>query len=177
MPVSRMRHPPQTIIPVPVNGSPAPCNNGWRLVPEIIALSVAGTWAEARAEWELDHVYLATTPGRCLCGHRIVEHCEIFNSANGNRATVGSCCVKKFLGIPFGPIFTSLRRVARDIERALNARTIEYAYANTLITLWERDFYLDTWRKRDLSRKQLAVRVALNQRVLALVGEGNHASR
>jgi hypothetical protein len=148
--------------------------NPWRLVPEILARSVASRWPEAREEWHLDRVYIGT-PGRCLCGHRIVEHCEIFNSANGNRATVGSCCVKRFLGIPSGSIFAGLRRIARNTGAALNEAVIEHASERGWINAWEEQFYRDTIRKRKLSQKQRAKRLEINQRVLVLVGEVQHA--
>jgi hypothetical protein len=140
----------------------------WRLVPEILARSVASHWAEAREEWHLDRVYVAPQ-GRCLCGHRITKHCDIFNRANGNRATVGSCCVKHFLGISSGRIFAGLRRVTRDRGAALSAAAVEYGYDRGWLTVWERGFCLDTIRKRKLSAKQRAKRVEINERLLAFV--------
>jgi hypothetical protein len=149
----------------------------WRLVGEIVGLSLADTWDEAKREWELDHVYFADTPGTCLCGKTpIREHCVLVNRANSNRAVVGSCCVKKFLpGLSSSRIFAGLRRVARSTGAALNEACIEYAHSKGYINDWERTFYLDTIRKRKLSRKQHAKRVEINERVLALVGEVQHA--
>lgn len=144
----------------------------WRLTSEILALSVAAHWADARAEWELAEVYFQQDPpGICLCGHiPIVEHCLLVNRLNGNEAVVGNHCVKRFLDIPSGPIFAGLRRIARNTGTALNEAVIEHAYAHGWINNWERAFYLDTMRRRKLSRKQCAKRVEINSRVLALVG-------
>src|SRR5262245_49233660 len=85
-----------------------------RLVEEIIALSIADTWGEARGEWTLSDVYFTDTPGRCLCGHPITEHCLLVNHLNGNEAVVGNHCVKRFLDIPSEPIFAGLRRIAHN---------------------------------------------------------------
>src|SRR5512142_394752 len=67
----------------------------YRLAHEIIALSRARTWAEAKLEWEILEVYEVKAPEACLCGHRpIVELCVLINKVNGQRATVGNHCVK-----------------------------------------------------------------------------------
>jgi hypothetical protein len=148
-------------------------NTPWRLVEEIIALSVANTWGEAKLEWRLGHVFFTDPddPGTCLCGHSpIRECCVITNCLNGNSAVVGNCCVKRFLGLPSGPIFAGLRRVAQDAGKALGAAAIEHAYKFGWISRWEYDFYHDTLRRRRLTPKQRAKRTEINVKVLARAG-------
>lgn len=142
----------------------------WRLIEEIVALSVAGNWGEARAEWALAEVYVTETPGACLCGHSITEHCLLLNQLNGNEAVVGNHCVKRFLDIPSESIFAVLRRIAHNTAAALNEAVIEYAHSKGWINDWEAKFSKDTSRKRRLSPKHRAKRVEINERVLALVG-------
>lgn len=131
-------------------------------------LSVAGSWDEAKLEWGLLEIHFEAEPRTCLCGHYpINEICVIRNHLNGNITEVGNVCVNKFLGLPSGAIFAALGRVRQDEENALNPAAIEHAHGSGWISDWDRDFYIDTWRKRVLSEKQLGQRIRINRRVLA----------
>ena len=140
----------------------------WKLSQEIIALSDADTWDEAKQEWELDYIYKAP-PGNgevCLCGHwPILEICKIRNLKNDNTAIVGNCCVKKFMKEP-NRIFRALDRIEEDYETPLNADAIYYAYDKEWIDDWQKEFYIDTWRKRKLSEKQIAKRAEINLQIM-----------
>jgi len=142
------------------------------LVERIIARSVADNWPQAKREWSLADVYLADEPRRCLCSHYpIIECCVIRNRLNGNKAVVGNYCVKRFLGLPSGPLFQAFKRIMKDRGAALNQAAVEYAHDRGWLTDEERDFYLNTirpfYRLRGLSPKQRAWRVDINERVLA----------
>jgi hypothetical protein len=139
----------------------------YQLTQAMLPLSVASSWPQAKLEWALAEVYRQDEPDTCLCGHYpINEICVLENRRNGNRAEVGNVCVKKFLGLPSDRIFQAIRRVAENPVRALNAETIQHAHQRGWITDWERNFYLDTVRKRVLTEKQAAKRLAINNRIL-----------
>lgn len=76
-------------------------------------------------------------------------------SKNHNLAIVGNCCVKKFIRLPSDKIFQAIKRVRKDNEKSLNAEAIEHAHKKQWINDWEKDFYIDIMRKRNLSSKQL----------------------
>jgi len=138
-----------------------------QLASALIPLSRGSTLSEVRGEWELAEIFHQNQPQECLCGHYpILEVCVLRNRITDSRAEVGNVCVKKFLGLPSDRIFSALRRVLRDIERALSSEVIEHAYRLHWINDWERDFYIDTWRKRLLTENQLAKRVEINRRIL-----------
>lgn len=140
----------------------------YKLTEEILARSQAVFWDAAKLEWALDHVYEADEPETCLCGHfPIVEVCELQNKMNGNRATVGNCCVKKFIGLPSDLIFQAVKRVRKDLDKSLNAQAIQYAWEKRWINDWEYKFSMDTMRKRNLSSKQMVTRTKVNEKMLA----------
>ena len=140
----------------------------YKLAEEIIGRSVADTWDEAKLEWTLDEIYEVKEPRTCLCGHfPIVEICVLKNKVNGQRAVVGNCCVKKFMGLPSQKLFDAIKRVSADESKALNAETLEHAHRKGWINDWEHRFYCDTMRKRKPSDKQLAKRIQINRKVLA----------
>lgn len=142
----------------------------YKLAEEIVALSDADTWDEAKLEWELEEVYKEDEPDRCLCGHYpINEICRLRNRENGNDAIVGNVCVKKFLGLPSDKIFQAIHRISGDNSRALNAEAIDHAHRRGWINDWERSFSFDTMRKRNLSEKQMKKRVQINVKVLRRV--------
>jgi hypothetical protein len=142
-------------------------SNQFRLFREIIALSVAKTWEEAKREWGLVDIHREDEPLTCLCGHTpIIEICLLRNRRNNNSAIVGNVCVNKFLAIESELIFAGLRRIAEDSTKALNGAATIHAHEKGWITDWEKTFSLDTVRKRKLSEKQQRKRAEINQRVL-----------
>ena len=119
-------------------------------------------------EWTLNDVYESDEPETCLCGHfPIIELCNLRNKVNGKYATVGNCCVKKFIGLPSDLIFQAVKRVRSDHAKSLNGEAIEYAFGKGWINEWERDFYFKIMRKRNLSEKQRAKKVEINDKFVA----------
>ncbi|TBT59496.1 hypothetical protein D5E76_07095 [Vibrio parahaemolyticus] len=128
----------------------------YKLTEEIIKLSQSQLWDVAKSEWTLYEIYEADEPERCLCGHfPIIEICTLKNKLNSNYATVGNCCVKKFIGLPSDKIFQAIKRVRKDDEKSLNAEAISHAYDKGWVNDWEKSFYLDVMRKRKLTPNQL----------------------
>lgn len=141
----------------------------FRLIREIIDRSEADNWQEARLEWRLADIYFADSddPGTCLCSHfPIIEHCVLRNRLNAARVEVGNVCVTRFMGINSNRVFRCLSRIMEDDSRAMNPDTIEFAFAKGLLSDWEREFSLDTWRIRKLSSRQAGKRVEINRMVL-----------
>jgi hypothetical protein len=138
-----------------------------QLIAEILERSVAQTWDEARSEWSLDEIYEADEPETCLCGHfPIIELCVLRNRRNGIQVTVGNWCVKNFIGLPSDRIFQAVKRIRRDPSNSLNPEALQHAFERQWITEWERDFYLSIMRKRNLTEKQSAKKLQINDRVL-----------
>jgi hypothetical protein len=141
-------------------------HNQWRLREEILALSEADDWLDARKEWTLIDVFFEHDQS-CLCSHTpITENCVIANGLNGNTTVVGNVCIHQFMGMPSHRIFDCLKRIGADLDKALNHDTIDHFHGQGILSWEERDFALDTMRKRKLSPEEMARRHAINQRVL-----------
>lgn len=139
----------------------------YQLTKEIVARSESKIWDAAKLEWALEEVYESEVPETCLCGHfPIIEICLLRNKRNRNTATVGNCCVKKFIGLPSDKIFQAVKRVRKDAEKSLNAEAIQHAFDRGWISEWEKDFYFDIMRKRNLSLKQAAKKEQINEKFL-----------
>ncbi len=139
----------------------------FKLIQEITTLSEAYSWDLAKSEWYLNEIYFSEDPATCLCGHYpIKELCEIKNRLNSNSVVVGNCCVKKFIGLPSDNIFQALKRVMKDYSRSLNVDTLEIAFYKKWINEWEHNFYVDTFRKRKLTDRQLAKRTQINEKII-----------
>ncbi len=135
----------------------------YRLIGEIIPLSRSSNWEEAKQEWQLSEVYQAEEPEICLCGHYpIIELCILRNRHNGKNATVGNCCVKKFIGLPSDLIFQAVKRIRSDNEKSLNSQALTHAISKGWINKWEYDFYHAVMRKRLLSPKQMTAKRNIN---------------
>lgn len=132
----------------------------YKLVEEIIGLSVSKTWEEAQKEWKLITIRIAddkeVSEGvyTCLCGHRhLKELCFIMNKHNGKEALVGNCCIKKFMhDIKSDKIFRAINAAKRS--NTISSALIDYCYEQGIINSWERGFVTDVHRKRKLTNKQ-----------------------
>lgn len=149
----------------------------YQLPRKIIALSQASNWDQAKSEWFFYRIYREEEeePDTCLCGHfPIIEVCILKNKLNSNTAVVGNCCVKKFIGLPSDKIFQAIKRVRGDNTKSLNAEAINHAFHSGWINEWERDFYMDTLRKRKPSPKQLFKREQINDKVISGIVNARH---
>lgn len=139
----------------------------YQLTHEILARSTAIAWDAAKLEWTLYEVFESDEPGTCLCGHYpIIENCVLRNKTNGVFATVGNCCVKKFIGLPSDLIFQAVKRVRSDANKSLNGEAIAYARERGWINDWEQQFYFRIMRKRNLTAKQAAKKREINENFL-----------
>ena len=145
-------------------------HHSFALGRRIVALSEAADWDRARLEWRIEDIYIQRKPETCLCGHfPINELCVLRNRKNHYKAIVGNVCVKKFMKLSSDRMFAAIKRVTADETKAFNVPVIEHAFAKRWINDWERGFYVDTWRKRKLSDRQMTKRREINRRVLAQV--------
>lgn len=146
----------------------------YKLGQEIVARSVAEVWDAAKMEWGLHEVYEADVPETCLCGHfPIIELCVLVNKRNGQLATVGNCCVKKFMGLPSDLIFQAVKRVRTDSTKSLNAEAIDHARGKGWINAWESEFYFRIMRKRILTAKQAAKKKEINEKFVLNMKRSN----
>lgn len=131
----------------------------------MLPLSRNQDWTIAKLEWNLKEVHFSQDK-TCLCTHHpISELCTIQNIITNQRVIVGNCCVTKFIGIE-SRVFDSIKRVLADIEKSVNDKVVEHAYSLNIISEWEYNFYLDTYRKRKLSVKQYNKRLQINRKIL-----------
>ena len=141
--------------------------SSFKLAAQIVALSSASVWDAAKLEWVLHEVFESEEPDTCLCGHYpIIENCVLRNKTNDQFATVGNCCVKKFIGLPSDLIFQAAKRIRLDGSKSLNGEALSYARDRGWISEWERDFYFDIMRKRSLSLKQATKKRQINEKFL-----------
>ena len=145
----------------------------YRLFSEIIDRSAAKEWEQARAEWRLVNIY-EDPDNTCLCGHHpITEICVLFNEVTGERAEVGNCCVKKF-GSKQHLVVPGIQRIRESIGAALTFPAIEFCFDQGIMRREDTLFYLDTFRKRILTERQLWRRKKINEEVLRAIERHAH---
>lgn len=153
----------------------AAISSNWKLPEELAALSVCKSWPKVLEEWSLNYVEILEGEEdmeTCLCHHHpIREVCHIVNSKNGNSSIVGNCCIKKFEDLEpvfagTHKVFDSLKKIKKDPESSANRELIEYAFSKGALDERDRQFYLDIWKKRGLTDRQLRWKSSLNQRII-----------
>lgn len=104
-------------------------HNFQNLKNHILPLSVEKTnFEEAKEEWELDHVMTTIEFDKCPCSHPIKEHCYMRNKKNGNCTYVGNVCVRRFMDIDTGNLFSGLARIKKNTTTKPNLAVIEYVH-------------------------------------------------
>lgn len=87
------------------------------------------------------------------------------NATTAHTADVGNVCVKRFLGLPSDKIFRSLKVIRRDGTKSVGAAAAAFFYERRIISKWEFDFLQDTFRKKNLTVKQLLKRADINAKI------------
>ena len=130
-------------------------------ISEIVKMSQADTWAEAKAEWEVQDIAFVKNSS-CLCGkYPIREVIDMHNHKTNKVTQVGNCCVKKFFDdSEWSKVFGAIKR------GKVNGKLILHANEKGVINNWEKDFMLDVWRKKVMSGKQREKYNNINQKIL-----------
>lgn len=144
----------------------------YKLIQALVNLSNSDKWDEAKLEWIPHDILYAEELETCLCGHPIKELCIIRNKMNDNLATVGNCCINKFTPMKTKKLFVCASKVKKDITKSFNSDFIQLAYERGRINTWEKGFYLDTWRKRNLTCKQMIKKCTINVKILTKIKVG-----
>ena len=135
------------------------------LFSEIIKVSNAEKWADAKNEWVMEKSYLREG-SECLCGkYPITKVCVLVNVLNGWQVEVGRCCAKKFK-MKLDNDYDVLQRVKKDLSKSVGARIIDLSKKKCIITEWEYKFYSDTMKKRKMTEKQENIRKQINKKIV-----------
>jgi len=143
----------------------------YQLPQKLLALSHAKTWEKAKLEW-VDINNFWWEENYCLCGHSIIENCEIVNTKNGSSAIVGNCCIKKFnKQLNSHLLFSGYRKILKDETKSLNATLINWCYVKGILNEEEREFYMSIRNKRKLTLLQLNMKIKINLRVIRFISK------
>lgn len=119
-------------------------------------------------EWIVTGI-IFVQPDFCICGHPIIENCEIRNRDTGDSLIVGNCCVKRWWNIDQKNKFTQLDKIKNDAYACVNkdfALEVRFEYTGDIINNWELGFLLDMFRKRKRSFKQREIIKRINLKIL-----------
>ena len=83
---------------------------------------------------------------------------------NGNQAIVGNCCINLFPQFS-GKVYDLASAFRALKNNKVNPALIEFARDEGIITKWEYDFSMDTWRKRKLSPRQARSRAQVKRKI------------
>jgi len=138
------------------------------LVEHILSLSEADNFDEAKTEWYLESIYYDDEWSSCPCTQAIKEVCVIANRKTGHVTSVGNSCVKNFLGIDTGNMFSLMKKLIEDEDSVIGLKLIGYVEELGYIYNSEVEFLksLAKNRKYGLSEKQNSWRSKIVRRIL-----------
>lgn len=135
------------------------------LIRNILNLSVAKTWEEAKKEWKVDNVFINPKYQTCLCSHYPIKEVIVLqNQLNTNVAEIGNCCINRFFeNKDYNKFFKALA------QNRINKLVITLAYDKGVINDWEQNFLIKTWRKKVLTEKQSYLFQQLKEKILLVL--------
>lgn len=137
------------------------------LSKHIVERSVSEDFMVAKEEWELDRIKITKEFGKCPCGHAIKEHCYIKNKLNHNMTHVGNECIKKFMRMDTGNLFSGLQRINKNQTAKPNSAVIDYAYGRGYLQENQHQFLQQIKsEKRKLTDKQKGWLEFINNKIL-----------
>lgn len=129
----------------------------------LTALSVSNIWERVLEEWEIK--YVIKRNDTCLCGHPIL-HTAILKHKHSNKIiSVGSTCVKKFLGTDISFVFKEMDIIFANKMKTVSDETLKYLNTGGQVTEWELGFYSDTRERKYLTTKQECKRIEINEKL------------
>lgn len=137
------------------------------LKKHILQLSNAKCINQAIKEWEWTSIFIQPN-SCCPCGKKpIKENCVLRNKLNGKETTVGNVCVKQFIGINTGNVFSGLKRIQQKPKNASpNQDLIKFAYDVGAIKTNENEFLNNICKKQKLTPDQEKWRNDLNKKLI-----------
>lgn len=152
--------------------------DGSRLIPAILAQSHSSAWNNARLEWWIacDIKLKSNETTHCVCGTKLsASYCILVHQFDRNRLTLGRDCAKFFNRIGPQDLCDGLPIVRLNPEVAFKGSVIQHLYGRQIIDQWERDFYVSTYCKKQLTFRQLEFRVRINEKITLRMGGFGHA--
>lgn len=146
-------------------------HNFKKLKAHILKRSLATNFDDARLEWALDYILVTQNFGKCPCGKEIKEHCYLRNEKTKKETWVGNVCVRKFMDIDAGKLFSGLKRIQKNHSAKPNDGLTEYAWnRGYLYGENEYDFLRSiTSHRRKLSERQLHWLQKINRRIVETI--------
>lgn len=139
-----------------------------KFIKKCLALSENKTeWIIAKSEWQEEYVYVCEGMlTSCLCGHAIKHVAICINKINHTEIKVGSTCIKSFFGIDIMDIIKQIESIKSNNESSFTLEVFNFLKKKANLNDWETKFYIDTYRNRQLTEKQLSKRIAINKKIL-----------
>lgn len=124
----------------------------------LLEKSISKDLDTAVKEW----IFLYTTEkeNNCICGHHIIKNCVFKNKYNGTIVTIGSTCVKKFLGIDYSDQFE-----IKNLIHKYTLRLLQYCLEQKVINQFEYDFLDNLPKFKKYSDKQKALFFKIHEKI------------
>lgn len=141
----------------------------WRLIEEVLLRSISTEWESAIDEWDHIGYDYVQSDGTCACGKQHISELNyVRNRFTGSELIIGSECINKFFKYQIDGLHASINKVLKEPHKSLHLDIIRKAYYKGIITQWEKNFYLDVYRKqwRGMSYKQIQTKESINSKIL-----------
>ena len=141
----------------------------WRLIQAVLENSISEDWDGAIDEWDQIGWDYVQSDGTCACGKQHISELNfVRNRFTGIELIIGSECINKFFNYQIQGLHASINKVIKEPHKSLHMDIIRTAYHNGIINQWEKNFYLDVYRKqsRSMSYKQIQTKESINSKIL-----------
>ncbi len=140
-----------------------------KLEQEILKRSKSKKIEEARDEWNVIGLYYKDEPHKCLCWQTNIKNlCLIRNKITWEECLIWNDCIEHFLNEDFSFLFNDIKKIARDITKAVSDTTLDYCIERWFIYSNNTSFYKTFSKCRNLKwlETQIEYRKQINREIL-----------
>lgn len=141
-----------------------------KLEEEILKHSKAKNIEEAKTEWRVLEIRYNEKPLECLCWQKNIKNIWLIrNKETGEEFILWENCIDYFLNQDYSFFFNDIKKIAKDITKAVSTDTLHYCMEKWFIYSNDICFYetFSKCRKIENLPYQLEVRKQINREILA----------
>ncbi|MEZ8274183.1 hypothetical protein AB6C54_23550 [Vibrio splendidus] len=141
-------------------------SSSYTLFKQIIDLSRARNWDEAKKEWRFKDFSQGIADVTCLCGKcSISKVFTLHNRYTESKIGLGSSCIRKFIPFTDKTLRNNAIEVLQDNTKQFHLNIMNQCVAQGIIDQIELFHYLPVRKRKSIEPRKLEHRIAVNKRV------------
>ncbi|EKA4523340.1 hypothetical protein B4926_19005 [Vibrio cholerae] len=141
-------------------------NSSYKLFEQVIALSRASDWENAKKEWEFKGFSQGNADETCLCGKcSISKIFTLFNKHTRCQIALGSSCINKFIPFTDQNLRKNAIQVLQDNTKQFDLKIMNQCLTQGIIEQNDLFYYAPIGKRKSIDPWKLEHRVEVNMKI------------